>query len=294
MKSIKFLGLAGASALVIAAIALSVQAVSAQAPTPQTGKTQSSTSSSTATDAAQCGPADPGGRGGRGGPGGRGGQGPGAGSVVTVTGTVKEYTINPEGDYNGFALSDGTQVEVPPQDGVKVKALFAAGDSVQVQGYQRTDPAGKSQINATTISSGSKTYTAEKPAQPTAPPTSTTTLVTTTVSAAITQLSTNDRGELDGIYLGSTTLVRLPPQQSDALKAKLTVGTTVEVTGDKRVGTSGLTVIRAQQIKVNGETILTAPAQNGPHGDRGPRGQQQPPDAQQQAPDAPADNGGDL
>ena len=102
-----------------------------------------------------------------------------------------------------------------------------------------------------------------------------------TQTSTIASLSRNDNGDLDGFTLADKSLVRVPPHESATLKAKLTVGASVEVVGDKHVGTSGLTVIRAESIKVNGESVFTAPAGRGPggpggrggHGGRGPGGE---------------------
>jgi hypothetical protein len=207
---------------------------------------------------------------GRGGP--RGGGGPREGGLrggqaITTTGTIAEYTINPMGDYDGFALADKTQIEVPLFDAVKVKDMFAVGSAVTVVGYQRTGRDGGTEIQAKTITSGSKSYTAEKPATPPTPAAREVVTQTSTIAS----LSLNDNGDLDGFALADKSLVRVPPHESATLKAKLTVGASVEVVGDKRVGTSGLTVIRAESIKVNGETVFTAPAGRG-HGGPGGRG----------------------
>ena len=185
---------------------------------------------------------------GRGGP--RGGGGPREGGLrggqaITTTGTIAEYTINPMGDYDGFTLADKTQVEVPQPDAVKVKDMFAVGSAVTVVGFQhagRPDASGAAsatEIQAQTISSGSTSYTFEKPATRPTPPAREVVTQTSTIAS----LSLNDNGDLDGFTLADKSLVRVPPHESDALKAKLTVGASVEVVGDKHVGTSGLTVI---------------------------------------------------
>jgi len=213
--------------------------------------------------------------------GGRGGKGGGmqAGQTVTVTGTLKEYTINRMGDYDGFSLNDGTLVHVPPEAALDVKAKFAVGASVTVVGDQHTDPNGVNEVRAQTITSGSTSYTVT---QPTTPPTFTAP-VTATVSGAITEVVTDTRG-LDAFYLGATTKVDV--HASADVAAKLVVGANVEVTGDKHVGNSGLTVIRAQEIKINGVVVYTAPAgrggKGGPggRGGHGPMGAQSDPNAQ--------------
>ncbi len=222
----------------------------------------------------------------------RGGGGPREGGLrggqaITTTGTIAEYTINPMGDYDGFALADKTEVNVPPPDAVKVKDMFAVGSAVTVVGLQHPGRDGETKIKAKTITSGSQSYTFEKPATPPTPPAREVVTQTSTIAS----LSLNDNGDLDGFTLADKSLVRVPPHESDALTAKLTVGASVEVIGDKHVGTSGLTVIRAKSLKVNGESVFTAPADRGhggPRGGRGPGGRGgQPPANNNRAPATP-------
>jgi len=267
MNKVKRWGLAGVAAALIAAGAIGTQAVMAQTGGPGVTGTPSAQatppSDRSAVPGQSAGPRGP-----------RDGRGPSTGTVVTVTGAVKEYTINREGDYDGFSLADGTLVGVPPSDAVKVKDMFAVGTSVQVKGYQHTDPAGQARVRATEISGGGNTYTVVPPTERPAPPAH----ETITQSGTISKLSTNANGDLDGFYLGDQILVSLPPFQSDQLASKLTVGTQVEVIGEKHTGTSGLTVIHPQTINVGGEAVFTAPVHGGKggpggHGGKGgPRG----------------------
>lgn len=202
-----------------------------------------------------------------GGPGGRGGKGGGgmqASAPVTVTGAISEYTINPMGDYDGFALNDGTKVDVPPDAALEVKAKFAVGASVTVVGNQHPSRDGNAttEIRAQTITSGSTSYTVTPPTTPpahTAP-------VTATVSGAITEVVTDTRG-FDGFYLGAN--LKIDAHVPADVAAKLTVGANVEVTGDKHEGNSGLVVVRAQEIKINGAVVWTAPAGRGGKGGPG-------------------------
>ena len=282
-KKIGKIGAAGALVGAIAAASLGIAASSAmaQSPTPQTPQTQQVQAGQR-----QRGPqgtqqngalqGDP--QGGRGGPGDRGG--PRGGTVIPTTGTIKEYTINPMGDYDGFAFVDGTRVEMPPPDALKVKDLFSVGASVTVNGYQHPERPDKAlganavavapatEIRAETLTGGSKSYTIEKP---TTPPTLPAREVVTQTST-IASVSLNANGDLDGFTLADKTVVRTPPHESATLKDKLTVGASVEVVGDKHVGNSGLTVIRAESIKVNGTAVFTAPAHRGPGGPEGGRG----------------------
>ncbi len=295
-KKIGKLGAAGALVGAIAAASLGIAATSAmaQSPTPQTPQAQQVQPGQRQRGPQGAQQTDPRGRGGSGDRG-----GPRGGTEITTTGTIMEYTINPMGDYDGFALVDGTQVEVPPPDALKVKDLFAVGASVTVNGYQHPGRPDKApganaaaiapatEIRAETITGGAKSYTIEKPTTPPTPPAHEVVTQTSTIAS----VSLNANGDLDGFSLADKTVVRTPPHESATLKDKLTVGASVEVVGDKHVGNSGLTVIRAASIKVNGTAVFTAPAHRGPggpggrghggempggRGGRGPGGPQQP------------------
>lgn len=294
LKKFWKLGAAGALIGAIAAASVGVAATSAmaQTPTPPTPQAQRGRGPQSGAQDRSAAPSFDG----------RGGPGMRAGQAVTVTGAIKEYTLSPMGDYEGFALADGTRVDVPPADAVKVKDLFPVGSAVTVQGIQHPGRPGPKAdtanapvvVRAETITSGSNSYTVEKPTTPPTPPTHEVVTQTSTIAS----LSTNANGDVDGFVLADKTVVRTPPHESATLKDKLTLGATVEVTGDKHVGNSGLTVIRAQTIKVNGETIFSAPADRGPRGGRGhggpggfdgPRGPMRggPNAPQQSAPAAP-------
>ncbi|POM14642.1 hypothetical protein CSX04_07455 [Burkholderia cepacia] len=60
-----------------------------------------------------------------------------AASDTLVSGTLSRLTINPEGAVDGFVLTDGTLVGVPPHLGTQLIALARPGDRVTVAGERR-------------------------------------------------------------------------------------------------------------------------------------------------------------
>lgn len=264
MNKLKKFAMAAAAAALVSGAGIS-GAVMAQTATPPTQQGSGAQQQQAAPQNGQQQRGGPNG-GQMGGRGGKGGGGMQAGQAITVTGAIKEYTINPMGDYDGFALADGTKVDVPPDAALEVKAKFAVGASVTVVGDQHPsrDGSATNEVRAQTITSGSTSYTVT---QPTTPPAHTAP-VTDTVSGAITKIVTDTRG-LEAFYIGA---VKINAHVSSDVAAKLTVGATVEVTGDKHEGNSGLTVIHAQEIKVNGAVVWTAPAGRGGKGGPGGRG----------------------
>lgn len=59
-----------------------------------------------------------------------------AGSSSTVSGKVERWLVNPNGDTDGFLLSDGTQVSFPPHLSTTLLQLVKAGDAVEVTGLR--------------------------------------------------------------------------------------------------------------------------------------------------------------
>lgn len=281
-----------------ASIGVAVQSAMAQTPTPQTPVTQQSggrqrggaapsQSQSGAPaqsgDNAQAGGADFGGRGGRGGPEGRGG-GPGGmdlkgGESVTVTGTIAQYVVDSNNVSVGFDLADKTQVRLPPGDVTEVQKLFPINTQVTLVGHSMTKSDGSKVLLPRTISAGSNTYTVSKPDKrgemppPDANGSAPAAHEVVTVTATIASLDLSDSGNLMGITLSDKTVVHLPRVDATTA-AKFKVGASVEVVGDKHTESDGTVDLRAHSIKLNGETVFTAPAggKGGPHGGRGPGG----------------------
>jgi hypothetical protein len=51
-------------------------------------------------------------------------------------GVVRQYTLTPRGDLDGFLLADNTDVHVPPHLSVELGAVVRPGDTVSVRGYR--------------------------------------------------------------------------------------------------------------------------------------------------------------
>jgi hypothetical protein len=51
-------------------------------------------------------------------------------------GTVQRFTLTPRGELDGFMLTDGTQVHLPPHLSGELGAAVRIGDPVSVRGYR--------------------------------------------------------------------------------------------------------------------------------------------------------------
>lgn len=83
-------------------------------------------------------------------------------AVRAKSGTITEFTKNPEGQTDGFLLDDGTEVRFRPEAGDKVGRALAVKDQVTIEGWRHS---GEQGIHAGTIkiASSGKTLTVDRP-----------------------------------------------------------------------------------------------------------------------------------
>ena len=209
-----------------------------------------------------------GGHGPQNGPGRRGGHG-GHGGLQTITdvrGTLSSYVArNDEQVYDAFILRPETgavdTVRFPRRLGQQLLAAAKAGSAVTVSGVRHPGPDGRSHFRFVSLSSGSQTISDAPPVRPTTPPTA----ETTTAKGSIKELRRDPKGRIRGVVLSDQTVVQLPPHALEQLSDKLTVGATLEATGNLRTaqpgearvaGTTAPRVVHAQTLALGGVKYL--------------------------------------
>ena len=70
---------------------------------------------------------------------------------MTATGKVKEFLTNRHGDVDGLLLSDGTEVKLPPHQGIELQRLATVGAEVRVEGRRHDTPKGDVHLHADRI-----------------------------------------------------------------------------------------------------------------------------------------------
>jgi hypothetical protein len=70
---------------------------------------------------------------------------------MTATGKVAEFLTNRHGDVDGLLLSDGTEVKVPPHQGIELQELTKVGAEVRVEGRRHETPKGDVHLHADRI-----------------------------------------------------------------------------------------------------------------------------------------------
>ncbi len=87
-----------------------------------------------------------------------------------VSGKVERFVTNREGDVDGFALADGTEVKVPPHQGAELQSFLKTGETVQVDGRRHVTPEGEVHLHADRISSAGRDWTRDEDAAGRRPP----------------------------------------------------------------------------------------------------------------------------
>jgi hypothetical protein len=154
-------------------------------------------------------------------------------SQLPVThGTVKQYTLTPRGDVDGFLLTDGTQVQLPPDLSSETVFALRPGDKVTVKGLKaRALPL----VDAASVVNDA-TGASVNDDGPTPPPRAGN---ETTISGKIFTQLHGKRGELNGAVLLDGTILRLPPPEAARLSDALQVGRDVTARGERTSTTLG-------------------------------------------------------
>jgi hypothetical protein len=177
-------------------------------------------------------------------------------------GTVQRFTLTPRGELDGFLLTDGTEIHLPPHLSEQLAAAVRPGDPVSVRGY-RSPAAPLVVATAVTDTSTNQTVVDQGPPPrgfrpPPLPP--------GVPSPGAQQLSFNGRvqaslydpaGDINGAVLYDGTIVRMPPREAYQFASLLAPGQTVTVQG-WALNTSYGRVVDAQAIGPAGAQ-MTAP-----------------------------------
>lgn len=184
--------------------------------------------------------------------------------VQNTSGSITQLNFGPEGDLDGFVLSNNTLVHIPPDWSARLDGVARAGPQVRVSGYVAPAASGLQVMDAQTLSMDGRNFSAVQPSQP-AP---------FAGSGVIRRLNYGPQGEVNGFVLANGTFAKTPPfgASSDSI---LKPGSNITFSGFVHASPTGKSVVDVQSITVNGQTIAlnaepSAPI--GPPRPRGPRG----------------------
>src|SRR3984957_13435627 len=89
-------------------------------------------------------------------------------TMYSRRGTIKAFNSGPNGETNGFILSDGTAILFPAEMGDQFRATVREGSRISVMGMSRFGVSGRMVVNAQTITANGQTFTV--PVPPPVPP----------------------------------------------------------------------------------------------------------------------------
>jgi hypothetical protein len=152
--------------------------------------------------------------------------------IPTTKGTVRHFTLAPNGELDGLILDDGTEVHVPPHLSSQLAAAVRLGDSVRVRGYRAWLAPVIRAASITDVATGGMVIDAGPPPPGFGPP--------RLPVAAMQRISTDGRldmwlhgpaGEVSGALLADGTILRFPPTLADQLEGYLVPGQRMRVDG---------------------------------------------------------------
>jgi hypothetical protein len=187
-------------------------------------------------------------------------------ALSDLRGTITSYVAgNDEQVYDAFVLRPESgavdTVRFPRHLGQQLLATAKPGSPVTISGFRNTGPDGRSHFHFVSLTSGSQTINDAPPVRPTTPPTE----EATTAKGTIKELRRDPKGKIRGVVLSDQTVVQLPPHAVEQLSNKLTVGATVEATGNLRAaqpgearvaGTTAPRVVHPQTLALGGVKYL--------------------------------------
>lgn len=151
-------------------------------------------------------------------------------------GIVQRFTLTPRGELDGFLLTDGTEVHLPPHLSDQLAAAVRPGDPVSVRGY-RSPAAPLIVATAVTDISTNQAVVDQGPPPPGVRPSP---LPPGVPAPGAQQTSLNGRvqaslygpaGDLNGAVLYDGTIVRMPPREAYQFASLLAPGQMVTVQG---------------------------------------------------------------
>ncbi|VWC42172.1 hypothetical protein BSE24067_07107 [Burkholderia seminalis] len=148
-----------------------------------------------------------------------------------VSGTLARMTINPEGDVDGFVLTDGTLVRLPPHLGTQLVALARPGERVTVAGERRLGDDLHARVVRNDRTGASLSDQPPAPAAPMPPALRGVNLTRISVSGVVRRVMRAPRGEPDGVMLDDGAIVKLTVPAAQQFGGLLVPGARVAAVG---------------------------------------------------------------
>jgi hypothetical protein len=180
-----------------------------------------------------------------------------------ITGTVDQFLVNKHGEADGFLLTDGGEVHVPPHLSSRLLRDVRPGSTVKVRGVR---PRGVEMVAAVAIDTAKGRILDEGPdirehddafERARHGPMS--------AQGVIKQIIHGPKGEKRGAVLEDGRIIRLPPHEAARFSDLLKKGSTLSASGDGAITSFG-TVVEAHAIGTSAETLKPVEAKKPKHG----------------------------
>jgi hypothetical protein len=182
-------------------------------------------------------------------------------------GTVKQYTLTPRGDVDGFILTDGAEVKLPPHLSTQTVYAIRPGHAVTIRGLKARVLPLIDAVSVTNDATGASIVDTGPPAGPGR------TIIETTLTGTIAAVLHGKRGEANGALLDNGTILQLPPPEAERMQAFMQAGQQVAVRGSSLVTPFGTVIsVTAMGSSPSQLTEFAFPPPAGPKGKVGPKG----------------------
>ncbi|MEF0943531.1 hypothetical protein [Rhizobium sp. BR 362] len=151
------------------------------------------------------------------------------GKLPVFRGTVAQYTLTPHGDVDGFILTDGTEVHVPPHFSTQLVFAVRPRDAVAVRGLRAYSIPMIAAVAVTNETTGQTVIDTESAAGPERPDDR---VQPMTVQGRIKAALHGPAGDLNGAVLDDGTILRLRPPEAGHMASLLSPGESVVARGN--------------------------------------------------------------
>jgi len=189
-----------------------------------------------------------------------------------ITGIVDQFLVNKHGEADGFLLTDGEEVHVPPHLSARLLRDVVPGSQVKVRGVR---PRGVRMVAAVAIDTPNGRILDDGPdARENDDAFEKAKHGPMTAQGIVKRSIHGPKGETRGALLEDGRIIRLPPHEAKRFSALLTKGAKLSVAGEGATTSFG-TVVEAREIGASAETMKAVdtkkpkhePAHKGPKQD---------------------------
>jgi hypothetical protein len=187
-----------------------------------------------------------------------------------ITGTVDQFLVNKHGEADGFLLTDGDEVHVPPHLSPRLLHDVRPGSQVKVRGVR---PRGVRMVAAVAIDTAKGRIFDEGPdARKEDAAFEKAKHGPMSVQGIVKRSIHGPKGETRGAVLEDGRIIRLPPHEAERFSALLTQGAKIVAVGEGATTSFGA-VVEAREIGACAETMKAVGPKNPKHGSdhKGPK-----------------------